>query len=129
MESGAAARDHRCMARTRDLATLICGITDESARETTAFAAALARTRGWRLALCPLPTGRPARERLDALVAAAWREDAALAIAPRSDERGWADAFLDVAATAPCPLIAIPAATEPERSARVDHAEREPAWA
>jgi hypothetical protein len=116
------------MAHTSDPATLICGITDESARETTALAAALARTRRWRLALCPLPAGRPAREQLEALVAAAWREDAALAIAPRSDGPGWADAFLEVAGTAPCPLISVPADTEPERSA-LDHPEKEPAWA
>jgi hypothetical protein len=96
------------MARTHAPETLVCGVTEDSARATTAFAAALARTRGWRLALCPLPSG-PAREQLDALVAAASREDAALAVAPPSDEPGWDDAFRDVSAAAPCPLVTVPA--------------------
>jgi hypothetical protein len=111
------------------LATLICGVTDDSARETTAFAAALARSRGWRLALCPLPSGRSAREQLNALVAAAWREDAALAVVPRGGEPDWADAFLEVAVTAPCPMIAIPPAAEQDRSLRSDERVKEPAWA
>jgi hypothetical protein len=96
--------DARSMTRTADSATLVCGVTEDSSGPTTAFAAALARKRGWRLALCPLPDGS-AREQLDALVAAASRENAALAVAPRSVEPGWVDAFLEVSATAPCPLV------------------------
>jgi hypothetical protein len=117
------------MARTRDPATLICGITEDSARGTTAVAATLARSRGWRLALCPLPSGRSAREQLDALVAAAWREDAAFGVVARSDEPAWANAFLDVSATAPCPLLAVPAAAEPAGSTDIHSPGNEPAWA
>lgn len=105
MVGTAATRDDRGMARTADMPTLICGVTDDSARATTAFAAKLARSRGWRLALCPLP-GRDPRKQLDALVAAASREEAALAVVPRSDEPGWDDAFREVSASAPCSLIA-----------------------
>jgi hypothetical protein len=111
------------------LATLICGITEDSARGTTAVAAALARSRGWRLALCPLPSGRSARERLDALVAAAWREDAALGVVAGSDEPDWADAFFEVSATAPCPLLAVPADAEPAGSTDIHSPRDERAWA
>jgi hypothetical protein len=100
--------------------TLVCGVHEHSARETMAFAAALARSRGWRLALCPLPSGRTVREQLDALVSAASREDAALAVAPRSHEPGWVDAFLEVSATAPCPLVAVPPDANSERCGRFD---------
>jgi hypothetical protein len=104
-------------------------VTEECSGAATAFAAALARSRGWRLALCPLPLDHAAGEQLGVLVAAASREDAALAVVPRSDEPGWADAFFEASLTAPCPLIAIPRDAEPGRSGEFVQPEREAQWA
>jgi hypothetical protein len=116
------------MTRTADLATVVCGVIEDSSGATTAFAAALARSRGWRLALCPVPSGRPVRDQLDAVLAAASREDAALAVVPRSDDPGWVEAFLAASATAPCPLVAVSPDAELERRGRPDRPQQEAVW-
>jgi hypothetical protein len=94
---------------TRTSQTLVCGFTENSARATTAFAASLARSLGWHLCLCPLPRDGRAATQLDALVDAAAREDAALAVIPRVDDPDWMEAFVQASITARCLLIAVPA--------------------
>ena len=82
-------------------------------RCTTALAAGLIKTMGWRLALVPVPLTATDADRRSRLVAAAVDEHAALIASPATDHRssaGAAAACLALAAYAPCPVLAIPLA-------------------
>jgi hypothetical protein len=101
-------------------APVIVAALDGSApsRATTALAAGLIKTMGWRLALVPVPLTATDADRRSRLVAAALDEHAALIASPATDHRssgGAATACLALAACAPCPVLAVPIApgTEP----------------
>jgi nucleotide-binding universal stress UspA family protein len=101
-------------------APVIVAALDGSApsRCTTALAAGLIKTMGWRLALVPVPFTATDADRRSRLVAAALDEHAALIASPATDHRssgGAAAACLALAACAPCPVLAVPLArgTEP----------------
>ena len=101
-------------------ARVIVAALDGSApsRCTTALAAGLIKTMGWRLALVPVPLTATDADRRSRLVAAALDEHAALIASPATDHRSSgaaAAACLALAACAPCPVLGVPLArvTEP----------------
>jgi nucleotide-binding universal stress UspA family protein len=107
-------------------APVIVAALDGSApsRCTTALAAGLIKSMGWRLALVPVPHTATDVDRRSRLVAAALDEHAALIASPATDHRssaGAAAACLALAACAPCPVLAVPLAgrTEPGLSGPV----------
>jgi nucleotide-binding universal stress UspA family protein len=90
-------------------------------RRTTALAAGLIKTMGWRLALVPVPLTATDADGRSRLVAAALDEHAALIASPATDHRssgGAAAACLALAACAPCPVLAVPLARGAERALR-----------
>ena len=97
-------------------APVIVAALDGSApsRCTTALAAGLIKTMGWRLALVPVPLTATDADRRSRLVAAALDEHAALIASPATDHRSSgqaaAAACLALAACAPCPVLAVPLA-------------------
>ena len=97
-------------------APVIVAALDGSAtsRCTTALAAGLIKTMGWRLALVPVPLTATNADRRSRLVAAAVDEHAALIASPASDQRSSGEAAaaacLALAACAPCPVLAVPLA-------------------
>jgi nucleotide-binding universal stress UspA family protein len=111
----------------RAAAPVIVAALDGSApsRSTTALAAELIKTMGWRLALVPVPLTATDADRRSRLVAAALDEHATLIASPATDQRSSgraaAAACLALAACAPCPVLALPLArgTEPALSGRV----------
>ena len=108
-------------------APVIVAALDGSApsRCTTALAAGLIKTMGWRLALVPVPLTATDADRRSRLVAAALDEHAALIASPATDHRSSGEAAaaacLALAACAPCPVLAVPLArgTEPALSGPV----------
>jgi hypothetical protein len=102
-------------------APVIVAALDGSApsRCTTALAAGLIKTMGWRLALVPVPLTASDADRRSRLVAAALDEHATLIASPATDNRSSggaaAAACLALAACAPCPVLAVPSGrgTEP----------------
>lgn len=94
-------------------------------RCTTALAAGLIKTMGWRLALVPVPLTATDADRRGRLVATALDEHAALIASPATDHRSSGEAAaaacLALAACAPCPVLAVPLArdTEPALSGPV----------
>lgn len=103
------------MVRYDDTPPVIVAALDGSApsRCTTALAAGLIKRMGWRLALVPVPLTATDADRSSRLVAAALDEQAALIASPATDHRssgGSAAACLALAASAPCPVLAIPLA-------------------
>jgi len=77
----------------------------------TVVAAGLIKRMGWRLALVPVPLAATARERRRRLIDAASDERAALIASAATDHGspgGQAAACLELAACAPCPVLAVP---------------------
>ena len=107
-------------------APVIVAALDGSApsRCTTALAAGLIKTMGWRLALVPVPLTATDADRRSRMVAAALDEHAALIASPATEQRSSGEAAaacLALAACAPCPVLAVPLArdTEPALSGPV----------
>lgn len=103
-------------------APVIVAALDRSApsRCTTALAAGLIKTMGWRLALVPVPLTATDADRRSRLVAAALDEHATLIASPATDHRSSGEtaaaACLALAACAPCPVLAVPLARGTERA-------------
>jgi len=105
----------RLLRAAQDHPRVIVAPLDGSApsRCTTALAAGLIRKMGWRLALVPVPLTATAADRRQRLIAAALDERAALIASPATNHgpaAGKAVDCLALAASAPCPVLAVPLA-------------------
>jgi hypothetical protein len=103
----------RLLHAAQDRPRVIVAPLDGSApsRCTTALAAGLIRKTGWRLALVPVPLTATAADRRQRLIAAALDERATLIASPATNHdsaAGKAADCLALAASAPCPVLAVP---------------------